>query len=222
MVYLYRMNKLPGIGLVIKMSAFTAWAATTIFVISAAFFVLSNPQSFEQINSSFFNLDPSHSYSLFTAVPEEGQVLGQQINMADGRAAILREFLQTYRSPLSDHAEKFIEVADKYQLPWTLLPAICGKESGFGKVVPLGSYNCFGWAVYTNQSTGTTFANWEDAIEKVGKGLKRDYFDKGLTTLEQIERYYTPISANRDNSWRGDVAYFQQELENWGKINKDK
>lgn len=211
------MSKLPGIGMALRMSALAAWAVTSIFVIYSAFFVLSPPKSPIKTNSNLFHLDPSYTYSLFTAIPEGGQVLGQQINMSDGRAQLLREFLQSYYSPLTNYAEKFIEVADKYQLPWTLLPAICGKESGFGKVIPPGSHNCFGWAIYTNEQNGANFANWEESIELVGKGLKRDYFDKGLTTLEQIERYYTPLSASRDNSWQEDVAYFQQVLENWGR-----
>lgn len=211
------MKRLPVLPTLFKMGAFFAWGATSLFVIFSAFYLVAASPKLSFSTPKFFHLDPSRAYQLFTSVPEEGQVLGQDITGLDARAAILKDFLQGYRSPLAPYAEKFIEAADHYQLPWTLLPAICGKESGFGKVTPEGSFNPFGWAVYTGANSGTNFGSWENSIEKVGAALRRDYFDKGLTTLDEIEMHYTPLSASSHHAWRDGVAYFTWELENWGK-----
>ncbi|MBM4402171.1 MAG: glucosaminidase domain-containing protein [Candidatus Cloacimonetes bacterium] len=211
------MLRLPLLPTLFKMGAFFAWGATSLFVLFSAFYLISASPELNISVPKFFHLDPSRTYHLFASVPEEGQVLGQNITGVDARPAILKNFLEKYRSPLAPYAEKFIEVADQNQLPWTLLPAICGKESGFGKVIPAGSFNPFGWAVYTGASSGTSFASWDDAIQKVGRALRRDYFDKGLTTLDAIEMYYTPLSASSHHAWRDGVAYFIWELENWGE-----
>lgn len=211
------MLRLPVLPTLFKMCAFFTWSATSLFVLFSAFYLITVSGDGTFIDPKFFHLDPSRVYHLFTSVPEQGQVLGQNITGVDARAAILKDFLEKYRSPLAPFAQKFIVVADENELPWTMLPAICGKESGFGKVVPEGSFNPFGWAVYTGATSGTNFASWEDAIEKVGRALRRDYFDKGLTTPEAIEMYYTPISASSHHAWRDGVSYFIWELENWTK-----
>lgn len=211
------MSKLPAFSFIFKMGAFFTWGVTSLFVISSAFYLVVVSPTLNLAVPKFFHLDPSRAYRLFTSVPEQGQVLGQKIEGVDARAAILQNFLQKYRSPLAPYAKEFVEVADKYELPWTLLPAISGKESGFGKVIPEGSYNPFGWAVYTGKTSGAGFDTWDEAIQKVGAALRREYFDKGLTTVEQIEVYYTPISAASHGSWRDGVSYFVWELENWGK-----
>lgn len=209
------MLRLPALSLTLKMGAFFVWGTTSLFVLASACYLIFASPNLNLSAPKFFYWDPARVYHLFSSVPEEGQVLGQDITGLDARTAILKDFLQGYRSPLAPHAINFIETADKYQLPWTLLPAICGKESGFGKVTPEGSFNPFGWAVYTGSATGTNFSSWEEAIEKVGAALRHNYFDKGLTTLEQIEMYYTPLSASSHHAWRDGVAYFVWELENW-------
>lgn len=155
------------------------------------------------------------AYRLFSALPKTGQVLGTTIFGKDARVEILTEFFAQYRSPLVPYAANFVEAADKNRLPWTLLPAICGKESGFGKTIPFGSFNCFGWGVYTGQKSGVSFASWEDSIEKVAQAVRRDYFNRGLDTVDEIERIYTPQSPEKGHPWRDGVNYFIWELENW-------
>ena len=62
------------------------------------------------------------------------------------------------------------------------------------------------------------FSSWEEGIEKVAQGLREDYFDQGLDTLEEIEAKYTPLSAASHHAWMRGVDYFQWELENWWKL----
>lgn len=153
------------------------------------------------------------AYHLFTSVPRQGTVLGQRVSSGDLRVVKLQAFLDQYRSPMP--AQSFIDAAEKYNLPWSLLPAIACKESGCGRVIPSGSYNAFGWAVYTGQNSGAVFDSWDGAIERVARGLRTEYFDKGFDTVSKIETKYTPPSATTHRQWLQGVEYFMETIETW-------
>ncbi len=131
------------------------------------------------------------------------------------RIIILRHFLKEKNSPLTAYAAQFVEVADEYHLPWTLLPAIAGKESSFGKHVPYigakNSYNPFGWGV--NNGRVIVFSSWSEAIWTVGASLRRRYFDRGLVRPTSIESRYNPLSYHNDHNWRRGVEYLSWLLE---------
>ena len=82
------------------------------------------------------------------------------------------------------------------------------RESNLGKTIPNDSYNAWGYGVYGGKVT--KFNSWEEAIERVSRGLRRDYFDHGLDTPEKIMPKYTPPS---DGSWAFCVNTFLQELQ---------
>jgi len=128
----------------------------------------------------------------------------QNINSRDERAKKLEDFLITHNSPLADYSDKFIEVADKYNLDWRLIPAISGVESTFGKRIPKNSYNAYGWA-----NGEYRFISWENSIEIVGKTLREKYIDKGAPTINKIARRYAPPSS----TWAGNVKFFMQKIE---------
>lgn len=194
----------------------TSWWLASSLVLSSALYLLNHP--FTAQKGLLSALDPSSAHYLFSALPLKGQILGQSVQAADARVLILEDFLKKHRSPMVPYHETaaaFVRVADQYNLPWTLLPAICGKESGFGKAIPLNSHNCFGWGVYTGQSHGVNFDSWADSIQGVGRGLRENYFNRGLATVDEVEYYYTPVSASSHHQWRDGVNYFMQQLENW-------
>ena len=84
----------------------------------------------------------------------------------DNRANQLQSFLTARKSPLAPHSARIVDIADKYGLDWKLLVAISGVESGFGRVMPLNSFNAYGW------SNGLTrFESWENSIEHVSQVL---------------------------------------------------
>ena len=155
------------------------------------------------------------NYSLYSALPNNSHVLGQFIGSEDARIAVLADYLRNQRSPMAGNSSDFVQAADMYNLPWTLLPSIAGKESGFGKAIPKNSFNAFGWGVFTGQQTGVNFTSWENSIYTVAKGLREKYFDRGLSTPELIEPYYTPQSPAKGHPWLHDVLYFMNEIENW-------
>lgn len=217
------MKTCPLLGWVVKPLIIVGWVVASAFVLFSAFFILITASTQEPLLPAF--IEKNLNYSLFTALPPQGEVLGQSINSHDARVGILTDYLQAQRSPLWPWAEKFVEVADRYNLvPWAIEVAIAGKESGFGKVIPKNpdhpeqiSFNFAGWGVFTGSQRGVNFESWEDAIEKIGAGLKEKYFDKGVNTPAEMEPSYCPVSFNRDHSWRNDIEYFLWEIENWGK-----
>lgn len=144
---------------------------------------------------------------------KERQVLGIHAVM-DERVPLLKGYLQAKDSPLASYSKEMVATADKYQFDWRLLPAIAGQESSFGKKIPWDkegqkpSHNAWGWGIYGDQIL--FFSSWEEGIEKVGAGLRDGYFDKNLTTIEEIMRYFTPRS---DGSWARGVSFIMEQIE---------
>jgi hypothetical protein len=131
-----------------------------------------------------------------------------QTNVTDGRAANLKSFFRKYNSPLYDYADYIVKTSDKYQFDYRLLPAIAMQESGVCRVIPHNSYNCWGWGIYGN--TITRFSSYEEAIDTVAAGLKKNYIDKGLITASAIMAKYTPSS---NGSWAHGVNTFLKVIE---------
>lgn len=169
---------------------------------------------------SVFSFDPSlkgyrsslHSHKIEILNIKEGQVLGIHAVM-DERVPLLKGYLQAKDSPLASYSAEMVATADKYQFDWRLLPAIAGQESSFGKKIPWDkeeqkpSHNAWGWGIYGDQVL--SFSSWEEGIEKVGAGLRDGYFDKNLTTIEEIMRYFTPRS---NGSWARGVSSIMEQI----------
>ena len=133
--------------------------------------------------------------------------------LSDNRVKILREFLESYNSPIAPFARAFVETADNYNLDWRLLAAISGVESTFGQQIPSGSYNGWGWGVYGNNVT--YFSSWENGIQTISKGLRENYMDKwGATNVYEIGRTYAASSA-----WASHVEYFMNRISDFTLLN---
>ena len=124
---------------------------------------------------------------------------------ADDREIRMEEALTAYRSDLTPYSKYIIDISDKHGLPWNLIAAISGVESGFCRKIPKLSYNCWGWA-----NGKRYFNSYKDALETIASGLKIHYFDKGLTTPELINPIYAPPSP----SWAWKVRFFMSVIEN--------
>ena len=66
----------------------------------------------------------------------------------DSRAAQMRTILTKYNSPMIGLENILIRTAEEYGLDWTLLAAIAGTESSFGKHMPGDCINPYGWGIY--------------------------------------------------------------------------
>jgi len=143
-------------------------------------------------------LDPGN-FSLNTSIEET--VVG-----GDSRPQLLGLYLKKHKSPLLGKEKFIVEMSDKYGLDFRLLVAIAQKESGLCRVIPEGSFNCWGWGVHSN---GTLrFDSYEDGLEAVSKGIKENYIGKGYITIEQI---MTKYANSASTTWaEGVVDYMNQ------------
>lgn len=151
------------------------------------------------------------SLTLPTRVSADVSVAGSSAQLKQGpmarndpRVEKLRRFLARHKSPLSGYAYEFVNAADKYGLDWRLVPAISGVESTFGKRIPRGSYNAYGWA-----NGDFRFDSWENSINIVSQSLKIKYIDKGAPSINKIARRYAPPSS----TWAWKVKYFMEKIE---------
>jgi hypothetical protein len=125
----------------------------------------------------------------------------------DNRAEILKIYLESYDSPLAEHAETFVEEADKHNLDWRLVAAIAGGESTFGHAIPPYSFNAWGYGVYGNNVR--RFASWDDGIAVVSKAIRTDYlYDAEETNVYQIGSKYAA-----DPNWPAKTLRFMAEID---------
>lgn len=126
----------------------------------------------------------------------------------DARVTKLEGFLASFDSPMQDEAEYFISEADRLGLDWRLVAAIAGVESTFGKHVPSGSHNGWGWGIPTGAHSGIGFGSWKEGITEVSEGLKFNYVDRGAVTIEAIGRIYAASPR-----WAGNVRFFLTKID---------
>lgn len=180
--------------------------ALNLFLIDKAFAYEKNRREMAKFLLEISEAKNSQFSTSYSANLSDGYVA--EIKPGDARSANLKVFFRKNNSPLYDHADKIVEVSDKYQFDYRLLPAIAMQESNLCKVIPDNSYNCWGWGIYG--TTVTRFNTYDDAIETVGKGIKEHYIDKGLVTASAIMKKYTPSSQG---SWQFGVNSFMKALE---------
>ncbi len=132
----------------------------------------------------------------------------QQVTNRSNRAERLETYLRANNSPLADEAEHFVNEADRVGIDWKFVAAIAGVESTFGKRIPHGSYNAWGWGIPTGAQSGLAFESWKEAITAVSEGLRFNYLDRGDQTVEQIGRIYAASPR-----WAGNVRFFLEKIE---------
>lgn len=152
----------------------------------------------------------AQNFKLYAALPGSETSISDDIEYTDGRAKIIEDFFNKHKAPLSAHGNTFIQVADKYQLDWRLLPSISMQESNGGKRVIKDSFNPFGYGIYGSKVI--RFRSWDEAIERVGRALREDYLNRELKTPYQIMTKYTPPSLAKDGAWAKGVSTFIEEI----------
>lgn len=204
----HQMRKLPVRFIFLFIFPFFYFFFVSSFVFFLTVTLISQPNSYRTIEEKMVK---TPVYTLFSKTPPILGAFTSSFDSSDARPAIIEQFFSKYKSPLAPYGAKFVEVSDKYNLPWELLPAITMQESNGGKKIPTEDcLNPFGWGIH---SRGTLcFSTWEGAIEKVAEGLKKYYVDQGLVTTKEIMSKYNPISYNRDGSWGNGVEYFVEEI----------
>jgi hypothetical protein len=147
---------------------------------------------------------------IFASLPAEFPTVSAKIISDDGRVVLIKQYLEFYDSPLITHANYIVQTSDKYNLDYRLITAIAQKESNLGIRMPSSDCNnAWGYGIH---SKGTLcFDTWEEGIETVAKGLKKNYIDLGYLTPDEIMKKYTPLS---NGSWAEGVNKFMFDIEN--------
>ncbi len=107
--------------------------------------------------------------------------------VVDTRAARINSYFGTWDLPLAHHGAFMVEMADKYNLDWRLIPAIAMRESTGGKFACYN--NPFGWG-----SCKIKFSSFEEAIETLARNLagenpRTEMYYKGKSTEEKLHFY---------------------------------
>ncbi len=149
------------------------------------------------------------------AMEKQAEATGQLINptleyQKDDRIGKLKAYLASNESPLTQEANHFVSEADRLEMDWKLVAAISGVESTFGKHVPAGSYNAWGWGIPTGASWGLAFPDWKAGITAVSDGLRTNYIDRGAKTIDQIGYIYAASPT-----WASRVRYFIDQIETY-------
>jgi hypothetical protein len=146
--------------------------------------------------------------SVYASLPSSVPSISGHITAGDARSEIVKQYLEYYNSPLAEYAGDIVNLADKYGIDYRFIPAIAQQESNLCKVIPEGSYNCWGWGITSVSSLG--FDSYLHGIEIVTRGLKNNYIDEGLVTPDQIMTKYTPSS---NGSWARGVNEFMAQMQ---------
>jgi len=161
-----------------------------------------------QTQKSIF-IEPKTGVQVYASLPNNLPILSSNFEIGDARYEIIKKYLSYHNSPLTPYSNYLIEIADKYNLDFRLLVAIAQKESNLCKKIPTNSFNCWGWGIH---SKGTLrFDSYEESIEKVAKGIRENYIDKGYVTVDEIMDKWVPHSPNR--AWAKGVNQFMKEME---------
>lgn len=162
----------------------------------------------QKFNTANLVVSPKSGVSLYASLPSTIPEVTSSIESADARPEIVKSYLNRYNSDLEPYADLIVATADKYGIDFRLITAIAQQESNLCKIIPPGSFNCWGWGITSVGTLG--FNSFSEGIETVSKGLRENYLDKGYSTIEEIMSKYTPQS---NGSWARGVSSFMEAME---------
>ncbi|OMC79608.1 hypothetical protein BSK62_13085 [Paenibacillus odorifer] len=116
---------------------------------------------------------------------------------------------------MSSSGDLFAAAGKKYGIDPALLAAIAIHETGNGTSSAVKNKNNVGGMMGSNGLM--TFSSLQEGIDKMASNLKRNYIDKGLTTIEQIQKKYAPLGAGNDptnlnSHWVNGVTKYYKSL----------
>ncbi len=179
-------------------------AITALFLLTFVFHVPLFKSSYTSPNK----------YSLFSSMPLMLNNQDQAFNFRDSRAVRIDSTFEFFSCPLEGYGSKFVEEADRNEIPYWLVAAIAFQESSCGKNTPyldgVKTKNAWGWATYGDQVY--EFDSWDQGIEVVSRYMSKKFYSRGVTDLCEIMKTYTPPS---NGSWCNGVRYFGDFIQNY-------
>jgi Mannosyl-glycoprotein endo-beta-N-acetylglucosaminidase len=122
---------------------------------------------------------------------------------------------------LAGKEDVFNAAAKKYGLDPALLMAIAMHETGKGTSTMVAERNNPGGLFDSKANDYYRFASVGEGIDAMARNLKKNYIDKGLTTIEQIQKEYAPVGAKNDpqglnKDWAAGVSKFYEQIKGAG------
>lgn len=194
-------------NLLLVLIFFTITPVTLGVSLFSLFSLKTNATAKEVLNSNFI-VSPQSGVSVYASLPTKQPSIAGEVGVGDARTEIVKQYLEYYNSPLIPYANFIVKTADKYGIDFRLITAIAQQESNLCKIIPPGSYNCWGWGITGSSTLG--FDSFEDGIETVSKGLRENYLDMGYNTADKIMTKYTPSS---NGSWAHGVNEFMTAMQ---------
>ena len=173
------------------------FALILIIISSRLFFVSANDRDREAGHSA------SISYKKILYLSPNDVSLSSVDRQFFYKKYAIKKVLEKYNSPLVNNVDDFIKACLDYQIDCYFLPAITGLESTFGHYILPNSFNPFGWG-----GGYIVFKSWGEGIDKVAYGLKNNYLNRGLKTIEEIGAIYS-----ESPTWAKRVQFFINEFE---------
>lgn len=99
---------------------------------------------------------------------------------------------------LAPYRDAFIRAGNKYGIDPNFLMAISANETGWGSSRVFKQQNNAMGVYDASAGRSRTFNSVEESIDFMAGQLKKNYFDKGLTTIERIGNKYAPVGAAND------------------------
>ena len=121
----------------------------------------------------------------------------------DPRAEKLEAFFDHYECPKPQPIYDYLSSADKYNLPYTLLPSLSVLESGCGRHQRLN--NWWGW-----NSARTGFSSVDEGICYVSEKLATGRYYSGKTLDEKLKAYNS-VNPTYSQTIKGLMAQIEQQ-----------
>lgn len=108
--------------------------------------------------------------NILAGVPGSATIMTGEVNSVvtpDVRAEKIDQYFKSYNMPLAGYGQKMVEVADKNDIDWRLIPALAVIESTGGKFAcKKVTFSAFGWG-----SCKINFKSYDQAINDLGSHL---------------------------------------------------
>lgn len=111
----------------------------------------------------------------------------EPVKPRDPRAIRLEKYLRSQKSSLSSQSDLLVELSDHYGIDYKLVVAIAGLESGYCSQ-NFAANNCWGFGNYS-------WSSREIAVKEYYRLMYKNYFKKGMNTIEEIFSVYAPGST---------------------------
>lgn len=136
-----------------------------------------------------------------------------------GSEATVQQLNSILGGKFAGKGQAFVDAARKYGLNPSFLAAIAMQETGNGTSRAVNEDNNPGGMMdpKTNWSKLIKYSNIESGIDSMAKNLKKNYLDKGLTSVSQVQAKYSPVGAANDprglnKYWAGGVSKFMGQM----------